>query len=89
MKIMKEFVQTYVSNDCEARNWEWEDSKLTYELEVQDLKSKWNGWFDGVRLVEKIFDTDTFEIEIKVLKETERKYDDKGYWTGDVTETIY
>lgn len=89
MKITKEFVQTYVSNDCEARYWEWEDSKLTYEQEVQELKSKWNGWFDGVRLVEKIFDTDTFEIEIKVLKETEREYDDKCGWTGEVKETIY
>lgn len=89
MKMTKEFVQTYVSHDCEARHWEWVDSKLTYEQEVQDLKSGWNGWFDGVRLVEKIFDTDTFEIEIKVLKETEREYDDKCGWTGEVIEYTY
>lgn len=88
-KMTKEFVQTYVAKDCEGFHWEWVDSKLTYEQEVQDLKNGWNGWFDGVRLVEKIFDTDTFEIEIKVLKETEREYDDKGHWTGEVVETAY
>lgn len=88
MKITKEFVQIYVAKDSDGYYWEWKDSKLTYEQEVQDLKSKWNGWFDGVRLVEKIFDTDTFEIEIKVLKEVEREYNEHG-WTGGVTETIY
>ena len=89
MKITKEFVQKYVARDCEARDWEWVDSGLTYEQEMQDLQSDWNGWFDGARLVEKIFDTDTFKIEIKVLKEVEREYDDKGHWTGGVTEYVY
>lgn len=88
MKFTKEFVQKFVSNDCEARYWAWVDSELTYEQEVQDLKVCWDGWFDGVRLVEKTFDTDTFKFEIKVLKETEREYDENG-WTGEVTETIY
>lgn len=89
MKFTKEFVQRCVSNDCEARNWEWVDSDLTYEQAVQDLKACWDGWFDGVRLVEKTFDTDTFEFEIKVLKEVEREYNEKLRWTGGVIEYEY
>lgn len=87
MTISKIFTEVNVSNDCEARDWSWETSKTTYSEAVADLKAKWDAWFRGVRLVEKTFDSDTFEITTRVIKETKRTYKD-FCWDG-VKETIF
>lgn len=88
MTISKIFVEIKVSNDDEGRYWYWKVTKKTYEKAVEDLKAEWDGWFEGVRLVEKTFDSDTFEITIRVIKETHRTY--KGFsWDGGVEEKIF
>lgn len=88
MTINKMFVEVQVSDDCEARYWGWKTTTRTYEKAVEDLKAEWDGWFDGVRLVEKTFDSDTFEITTRVIKETHRTY--KGFsWDGGVEEKVF
>lgn len=87
MTISKIFTQKYISNDCEAREWEWVDTKETYEELVKKLAEKWDAWFEAVRVVEKTFDAETFEITTKVIKRTGRTY--TGYrWDGGVAETF-
>ena len=57
---------------------------MTYEEVVATLDNFWT----GARVVEKIFNPETFEITYKVLKETIRKYNwDKC--KHEITETIY
>lgn len=88
MIISKIFVEVRISNDDEGRDWSWETTTKTYEKAVENLKAKWDGWFNGVRLVEKSFDSDTFEITTRVIKETHRTY--KNYcWDGGVEEKIF
>lgn len=88
MKISKIFVEVRISNDCEGRNWNWKTTTKTYEKAVENLKAKWDGWFEGVRLVEKIFNSDTFEITIRVIKETHRTYKDFS-WDGGIEEKVF
>ena len=76
MTITKTFTQMYVATDCEARHWEWKDTDNTYEALAEELRTEWDGWFDAVRIVEKIFDSETFTITVKVIKTTERAYKD-------------
>lgn len=71
MTLTKTFTQKNVATDCEGRYFEWVDTKENYE----DVKNALNGFVDGVRVVEKTFDDETFEITIKVVKKAERKYD--------------
>ena len=88
--ITKTFVQVYVSNDCEARNWKWVDEKKgNYEDLKNELMTEWNGWFDGVRVVEKIFDEKTFTIKEKIVKEAKRAYEGFRWAEGEINETIY
>ncbi len=86
MTITKTFTQKYVSNDMEARHWNWEDTDKTYEELTKELAEKWNGWFDAVRIVEKTFDTETFKITIKVIKTTKRVYKNLVWIEGAVEE---
>lgn len=87
MTITKTFVQISVSNDCEARYWAWVDTNKTYEEEVKRLAKEWDGWFNGVRLVEKTFNEETFTITTKVIKTTERVYE-HFRWNGKVEEKV-
>lgn len=72
--ITKNFVQIYISDDCEARNWDWKDTDFAYEAEVKRLAEKWNGWFKAVRVVKKIFNPETFELTTKEIKRAKRSY---------------
>ena len=89
MTISKLFIQNYTSHDCEGRHWSWTDAKedATYEELVERLASEWNGWWDGVRIVEKTFNDETFEITVKVIKTTRRTYKDWS-WDGGVEEIV-
>jgi hypothetical protein len=81
--ITKKFTETY-NLDMEGRNGEWNTTEKTYEEAVKGF----NGWMTAVREVEKIFNPETFEITVKVLKETENKY---NWNTGkrEAVERIY
>ena len=82
--ITKNFVQVYSADDCEGRYYSWGDVDMTYEEVVVTLDNFWM----GARIVEKIFNPETFEITYKVLKETNRKYNwDKRKY--EIIETIY
>lgn len=73
--ISRLFVKKYVSNDTEARYYEWEDFLgVTYEEAVEMLKNRANAWFEAVALVEKIFDPEAFEITEIFLKKTTAYY---------------
>lgn len=72
MKISKTFVQIYVAHDTknsEGNYCWWENTEKTFE-EAKNLK----GWIDGVRLIEKTFDDETFEVTEKVLKQAWRRW---------------
>jgi len=84
--INKIFVQEYIGLDCEGRNWGWRDTKNTYEEVKEKLMTEWNGWLDGVRLVEKTFDDETFTIETKVIKEAKRVYENFRWKKGEIEE---
>ena len=79
MTITKTFIQKHIARDCEARNWDWEDTNENYEVLIERLKNKWNGWFDGVRVVEKTFDAETFIITTKAIKTFKRE----SHWDED------
>jgi len=79
MTISKFFVQKHISSDCEARYWDWVDTDENYEILIERLKNKWNGWFDGVRIVEKTFDAETFIITTKTIKTFKRE----SHWDED------
>lgn len=68
MIINKTFTQIYVSTDMEGRYYKWIDTNKTYEEAVNSI----GNFIDRVRLVEKTFDSDTFKIAEKVLKETKK-----------------
>lgn len=88
-QIKKLFTQEYVSNDCEGRYWNWEDSTETYDDLKNQLMTEWNGWFDGVAIVEKIFDDETFTITERVIKRAKRKYDGFHWVEGEIVEEIF
>lgn len=77
--ITKKFIETY-NLDMEGRNGEWNTTEKTYEEAVKAF----NGWMTAVREVEKTFNPETFEITVKVLKETENKYN----WTTGKREAV-
>lgn len=81
--ITKTFTETY-NLDMEGRRGEWNTTTKTYEEAVKDF----NGWMTAVREVEKTFNPETFEITIKVIRETENHYNRE---TGkrEAVETIY
>lgn len=80
MTITKTFVQKEVSHDCEARDWVWEDTNETYDNLVNKLKTEWNGWFKGARIVEKTFDDETFVITTKMIRWAIRGLDKHYNW---------
>lgn len=88
--IKKTFTQKHVATDSEARNWKWfDETEETYEELVEALASRWNGWFDAVRVVEKTFDDETFAITEKIIKQTDRVYEGFYWKEGEVKETIF
>ena len=88
MKISKIMVQVHHSRDTEARYWDWEDANGTYEELKKRLETKWDGWTDGVRLVEKTFDEGTFCVYTRVIKTTMRKrnWNNWNEWTIEEKE---
>ena len=86
MIIRKTFVQKYVAQDQEARKWAWEDTTEDYNELKESLMNKWNGWFDAVRIVEKVFNEDTFEITVDVIKTAMRVYKDWKWVKGEIEE---
>lgn len=86
MTIKKTFVQKRVSHDQEARYWDWEDTTESYDDLKQKLMNEWDGWFEGVRIVEKVFDEDTFRITINVIKTAKRAYKDWRWVEGEIEE---
>ena len=87
MKISKNFVQKYVSHDCEARDHEWEDTDKTYEELSANLWEDSNAWYTAVRVVEKTFDDETFKITEREIKITELS--SKNYRYVGVREVIH
>ncbi len=73
MTISKLCVQKHISCDCEARYWDWVDTDESFDDLTEKLKNKWDGWFDGVRVVEKTFDAETFTIITKSIESFKRK----------------
>lgn len=88
MTITQIFTQKYVSTDEEGREWVWKDTNETYFEAAEELITKNDGRFDAVRLIEKTFDSNTFQITDKVLKEIEKVYENL-MWNGEIEETIY
>ena len=88
MTITKIFTEKRVSHDCEGRRWVWEGTTESYEELAEKLRTKWDGWFDAVAVVEKTFDDETFEITKKLIKMTKRTYGDDYRWDGaeEITE---
>lgn len=87
MKMTKKFVQVHVSNDCEGRYWDWIDTEKSYDEVKNELMMKWNGWLDGVRIVEKTFNDETFTITLDTIKKAERAYDNGRWLKGKVNES--
>lgn len=68
--IKKTFVQ-YNSYDQDGRYAEWynfKDKNMTFEKAMEWLKKRYCGFNTKVRLIEKEFDPETFEITAKVLR---------------------
>lgn len=77
--ITKKFIETY-NLDMEGRHGEWNTTEKTYEEAVKAF----DGWMTAVRMVEKTFNPETFEITTKVIKETENRYN----WTTGEREAV-
>jgi len=69
MTISKNFVQKYTANDCEGRDYSWKDTEESYENLVEILKKGDTFYLKAARIVEKVFDSETFKIEVKTIKE--------------------
>ena len=82
--IKKIFTEIY-RLDMEGRNGWWETTDKTYE---EICKKGFNGFLTGVRVVEKIFNPETFEINNKIIKITENKYNWKTH-KFEMIETVY
>lgn len=91
MKISRTVTEKYISNDCEARTWEWVYTEESYEELSKRFATECNAWYDAVALVEETFDSETFKITSKTLKETKKKYDTSGFFRKcvGVEEIIY
>jgi hypothetical protein len=89
MELKRIFTQKHISHDCEARDWEWVNTKSTYEDIKNYIKSEWNAWINGVRVVEKTFNDETFEITTEVLKIAMRAYENYSWAEGKIDEKIY
>lgn len=87
MKIIKNFVQKYVSHDCEARDYEWENTDKSYEELSENLWENSSAWYTAVRIVEKTFDDETFKITEREIKIT--KLSVKNYRYAGVEEIIH
>ena len=87
--IKKTFTQKLVATDCEARNWEWRDTTETYEELKKKLVTEWDGWFDGVRIVEKTFDKGTFTITENPIKMAKRKWEHLRWVKGEIEEITF
>jgi hypothetical protein len=71
MTITKNFVEIYVAADCEGRRYEWVGTNETYEEAVVRITTPGKYYMtDGVRIAEKTFNADTFEITTRTVKET-------------------
>lgn len=81
MEIRKIFTQVYEAQDCEGKYWDWVDTKKNYNK----VKNNLGGYITGVRMVEKIFNAETFEITIKELKRAMITWEK---WEKKVVETI-
>lgn len=84
MKTTKTFVEIY-NMDMEGRRGEWNKTNKTYEEAVKML----GGYTPEVRIVEKTFDDETYEVTEKTLRLAEMDYEGKWTWGGKVKETIY
>lgn len=82
--ITKNFVEIY-EMDTSGYNGEWVVTDKTYAAAIKML----DGWRDAARVVEKTFNPDTFEITTRVLRKTEKDYEDDYTWHGKLKETIY
>lgn len=85
MEIKKIFTQMEKSMDCEGRKWEWVDTDKDYD----EIKKDLGGYIWSVRIVEKIFDSETFKINIRVLKETTIEYVNHSINKKELVERIY
>jgi hypothetical protein len=81
--ITKTFVQVNSADDCEGRYYSWKDVDIAYEEVIDKL----DGFWTGVRVVEKTFNPETFKTTYKVLKETNHEWISFGKWEN--VETIY
>ena len=80
--VSKIFTEKLVSNEDGTRQF-WEHTDEDYDELAKKLDTEWDGWFSGVRIVEETFDSDTFKISTRVIKVTEREYDEKTWkWIG-------
>jgi len=85
-KNRKIFTEKCVCHDQEGRYWDWEKTEENYETLKNDLMTKWDGWFDGVRIVKYIFNPETFEIKREVIKYAMRKRDENYRWVENEVE---
>jgi hypothetical protein len=67
MKITKTFIQMYVAQDCEGRQYAWKDVNRTYDEAVNRI----NPYAIAVREVVKEFDPETFTITETETRRTE------------------
>lgn len=85
--VSKIFTEKLVGNIDGTKHF-WERTDEDYDELAKKLDTEWDGWFEGVRMVEETFDSDTFKISTRVIKVTEREYDKKTWeWIG-AKETI-
>lgn len=82
--ITKNFVEIY-ETDTSGYNGEWVVTDKTYAAAIKML----DGWRDAVRVVEKTFNPDTFEITTRTLRKIEKDYEGNYAWHGKLKETIY
>lgn len=85
-KIIKTFVQNYVSHDCEAREYAWEDVNITYEEAKANCN---NAWCEGARVVEKTFNPETFKITTKVLKTWRKEQVGEKRYNREYVERVF
>ena len=84
--ITKKFVQRYIAQDCEGREFRWKDTEKTYEELKAKYLEKRDTYVDAIREVEKTFNTETFEITEKTIRKLEWTYDWKTH-EGTFKET--
>ena len=75
MKISRIITKRLVSNDDEARDWKWEYDERPYDELAKNFAYEHNSWYKGVALIEETFDSDTFKITSRTIREMKLKYD--------------